>query len=207
MAYLIDETYFIREYAIPNITEIDVVNDDNPFSNWIDVEARAVLQMSLGWILFKDFDTNVVNGVYVPNVTKWDNLVTGLEYTFKGVTYQWSGLLYVEGTVKRSLLTPYVFSKWFKYFQSQMTGMGEAVGSAANSFIVEGATREAKAWNDFQRFYGGDVSITEIVAGINPDTKYQNTHYVSLLKFLLHNKDDYPDPALILQRPKNRFSI
>ncbi len=207
MAYIIDESYFIRELVIPNTSEVDVGDTLNPFSNWIDTEARLMLQGALGFELFKDFDTNVTNGVYVPGVTKWDNLVDGVEYTFDGIIYRFPGLIFVDGTVKRSMMAYYVFSKWFTYHMSQVGGMGEQTGESANSMIANGAVRQSKAWNNFARLYNGDTNIWQIVSGISFDSEFQNTHFVSLLKFLLHNEDDYPDAALIVERPKNRFSI
>lgn len=207
MAYIIDESYFIRELVIPNTSEVDVADTLNPFSNWIDTEARLMLQGALGFELFKDFDTNVTNGVYVPGVTKWDNLVNGVEYTFDGTLYSFRGLIFVDGTVKRSMMAYYVFARWFTYHMSQVGGMGEQTGESANSMIAHGAARQSKAWNNFARLYNGDTNIWQIVSGISFDSEFQNTHFVSLLKFLLHNEDDYPDAALIVERPKNRFSI
>ncbi|MCP4984861.1 MAG: hypothetical protein GY928_01990 [Colwellia sp.] len=211
MAYIIDETYFIRELGIPNLTEVDVSATANPFSYWIDTEARQLLKLALGFELFTDFDSNVVGGVYVPGVTKWDNLVNGVTYTYKGSTYRFQGLVFTEGTVPRSMLANYVWAKWFKFYMSQLTGMGEQYGSAANSFISNGAPREAKVWNDCVQMYNGDINLWEIFSGVEIDDSlfetFQNTYFVSLTKFLLHNETDYPDAAMIYLNYKNRFSI
>lgn len=208
MAYIIDETYFIRELLIPNESEIDVSSTANPFSNWIDTESRLMLKNALGFVLFADFDTNIdVNGMYVPGVTKWDNLVNGVTYTFKGDTYRFEGLILTEGTVKRSMLAYYVYAKWLPYFMSQLTGMGEQHGSTVNSIISDAGPRQSKAWNNFTSLYNGDVSIWQIVSGINVERIHQNNRFSSLLKFLLHNETDYPEAALIVERSKNRFSI
>lgn len=207
MAYIIDETYFIRELKVPTTKGIDVSDTANPFSNWIDTEARRMLEAALGFTLFIDFDSNVTAGVYVPGVTKWDNLVTGVTYTFEGETYRFQGLTFLDGTVKRSMMAYYVWSIWFTFFVEQVTGMGPRVGAAANSFVSTGAAMQAKNWNSFENLYNGDVSFFQVISGISFDSTIQNTRFVSLLKFLLHNETDYPDPALITFRPKNRFSI
>jgi hypothetical protein len=211
MAYLIDDTYFVRELITPNNGEVDVSDTNNPFSFWIDTEARQLLKLALGLELFTDFDSNVTAGVYVPGVTKWDNLVNGVTYTYKGSTYRFEGLLYTEGAVPKSLLANYTWAKWFPTYMSQLTGMGERVGSAANSFIANGAARQAKIWNQAVSMYNGDTSLWEIFSGIDVDSSlvetFQNTYYVSLTKFLLQNEDDYPNPAVIYLMKKNRFSI
>ena len=207
MAYVIDETYFIRELVIPTTTEVDVSNTANPFSNWIDTEARRMLEGALGFTLFTDFDNNVTAGVYQPGVTKWDNLVTGVTYTFEGNSYRFQGLTFTDGSVPRSMMAYYVWSKWFTFFVEQVTGMGPRVGAAANSFVSKGSAMQAKNWNSFENLYNGDVGIWQIVSGISFDSEVQNTRFVSLLKFLLHNEDDYPDAALIVHRLKNMFSI
>lgn len=208
MAYIIDETYFIRELHIPNINTVDVKPTANPFNFWIETESRLILQDALGFELFKDFDTNIdVNGLFVPGVPKWDNLVNGVEYTFRGVKYKFEGLTFTQGTVKRSLLAYYVFSRWFKFQMEQLTGFGAFTGSSANSKITSGAAREADAWNKFMNLYNGDTNIFQIVSGIDFEPRFQNTHFVSLLKFLDQNKTDYPDAALVVHRSKNRFSI
>lgn len=208
MAYIIDESHFNREINIINNSEIDVSSVANPFSNWIDTEARTMIQGALGFILFEDFDSNVdVNGVYVPGVTKWDNLVNGVTYTFQGDTYRFPGLIFTDGTVPRSMIAYFVYSKWLTYFMSQVTGMGEQHGSSANSSISSGAARQSKAWNIFTNLYNGDIGIFQIISGINTDRRFQNARYSSLLKFLLHNEQDYEGASLIVYENKNRFSI
>lgn len=208
MSYLINETdYFVRELVLPDTSEIDVSSVANPFDNWIDTEARNVLQGAFGFVLFDDFDSNVVNGVYVPAVPKWDRMVNGAIYLFEGQNYKYEGLLFQEGAVQRSLLAYYVFSKWMKPYLSTLTVFGDQAGFAANSIAADGRVREVNAWNNFVRLYGGDVNIWQVASGISRDSDIQNTRYVSLLKFLLQNKNDYPDAALKVHGFKNRFSI
>ncbi len=208
MAYIIDESYFIRELVIPNTSEVDVGDTQNPFSNWIDTEARLMLQGALGFELFKDFDADVdAAGDYTGSQQRWLDLVDGAEYTFDGVLFNFPGLKFTQGTVPRSMMAYYVWAKWFTYHVSQVGGMGEQTGQSANSSIANGAARQSKAWNNFVTLYNGDTNIWQIVSGISFDRDVQNTHFVSLLKFLLHNESDYPDAALIVEEFKNRFSI
>lgn len=210
--YIIDESYFVRELSIPNTSEIDVSDTANPFEYWIDTEARLILKEALGYELFKDFDSYMVNGVLTGAPEKWTDLQNGKEYTYDGKTWYWTGLISTEGSVPRSLLAYYVYAKWFKFQMSQMTGMGEMTGNASNSTLANGASRESKAWNSFVDWYQGDMSLFQIIWGsdlsLNDFFKdYQQTYFASLLKFLWHNSDTYEGAALTLHGRKNRFSI
>ena len=210
--YIIDDTYFVKELVIPNSSEIDVSNTNNPFDFWIDTECRLIMKQALGYNLFKDFDQYVVNGVLTNAPDKWNNLVNGVEYIYEGDKYYWPGLINNEGSVPKSMLAYYVYAKWFRFQQSQMTGMGEMHGNASNSTLSSGAVRESKVWNQFVDWYQGDMTLWEIYwesDSIASDffKDFQNARYSSLIKFLWHNSESYKDAALVLNGRKNRFSI
>ena len=102
--YIIDVSYFIRELSIPNVNETLSESGMN-LEYFIDEKVRLLLQKALGYQLFKDFDSNVVNGVLQATTPqKWVNLVEGVEYTKSGKPYKWNGLIYQDGAFKKSLL-------------------------------------------------------------------------------------------------------
>ncbi len=211
--YIIDESYFIKQYIIPNSVETDVSGNTETFEVWIDSKARLCLQEALGTTLFNDLDSNVASGVYTPGVTKWDNLVNGVEYTYQGKTYSWKGLIYTEGTFKGSLLVPFVYSEWLRYENTRMTGVGEVTGQAINAMNVNSTYRYVSVWNEFVKQYQGgsnDGSYPKITVknGI-PLYDYfgGDETYVSLLKFLLHNPTDYPNPSLKCYEFTNTLGI
>ncbi len=212
--YLVDETYFIKELRIPNANDggVDVPTGDDSFESWVDEYARLLLQNALGAVLFTDFDSNVTNGVYIPNVTKWDNLVNGVVYTKNGVSYTWKGLLFTEGTFKGSVLTPYIYCKWLEFQLSQQTGVGEARGNAINSTSVNSTHRYVTIWNQFVEFYQGKCTQTSTLSYVKgiPFFDYalgNDSNYVSLIQFLLHNDTDYPDASLKVYEFTNTFGF
>lgn len=211
--YIIDDTYFIKEITMPNSTEIDAYDSggDDLQEQWIDQYSRELLQNALGTTLFNDLDSNVTAGVYVPGVTKWDNLVQGVEYTYQGIDYQWKGLIFTEGTFKGSVLAYYVYCKWLEYQLSRMSGVGEVKGNAANSMNVNSTQRYVNLWNTFYRAYQGDSDVSTNVYIKNgvPFFDYFGTNdtYVSLIEFLTHNETDYEDAQMTLYKPKNTFGL
>lgn len=215
--YIIDESYFTDKIRIPNTSEIDVSGSTESFDRWIDREARLCLQGALGNVLFDDFDSNVdANGNYVPGVTKWDNLVNGFTYTKNSKTFKWKGLIYEEGLYKGSLLSLFVYCKWLEFQLSQQSGIGEVRGNAANSMSVNSTHRYVALWNTFMEGYQGQYEVTHTIPytyhyykGI-PFYDYFGEHddtYVSLLKFLKDNSDDYPDPDLKMYQYVNTLGI
>lgn len=201
--YIIDEpSYFIKKLIVPSTTEIDVSETANPFDMWIDQEARLCLQNALGHVLFDDFDSNVTNGIYVPGVTKWDNLVNGTTYTYNGISYKWKGLIFTEGLAKQSLLAYFVYAKWLDDRLTSMSGMGESRGKAINSDTIYSRRNYKTQYNNFVTLYQADVTKTNGCYHLN-----SSSSYVSLIEFLIHNEADYPDAELELYFYENQLGI
>lgn len=209
--YIIDESYFIKELNIPNTVETDVSGAATPFEMWIDKEVRLCLQNALGSVLFSDFDNKVTNGTYQEGVTKWDNLVNGVTYTYNGESYKWKGLKFTEGTFKGSLLAYYVYCKWLEFQLSQMSGMGEVRGEAVNSMSANSTYRYVNIWNTFVEMYQGLNQSAGSVQFINGVPFYDyagsNGGYVSLIEFLKHNDTDYPEAQMKEYKFLNTFGI
>ena len=107
--YIIDKTYFIRNLHVPN-TEEPTSDASIELEMSIDRYVRQFLQMTLGNVLFSDFDSYVIDGeLEITAPQKWLNLVNGCEYTKDGIDYVWQGLKYELGLYKVSLLANYTY--------------------------------------------------------------------------------------------------
>lgn len=211
--YLIDETYFTGEYNIPNLNEMDsdtlsILNID------IDKYVRLLLQDTLGYTLFKDLDSYVIDGVLDSGAPqKWKDFVDGVEYVKDGKTYKWKGLLFTEGTYKGSLLVKYVYHYWLKDSVSLLTGTGEKNITATNAIGVNSTQRLVNIWNSFVNDYQGNICSYNYgnkyayrTMSFNDWFSLQN-NFVSLIQFLYHKDADYPDAPLPLYATTNQLGL
>jgi len=210
--YLINGTYFIREYNIPNTTELQG-NSSTNLEQYVDERCRLLLQMALGSELFADLDDNITNGVLDNDAPqKWENLVNGCTYTKNGKDYVWKGLLQEEGTFKSSLLTPYVYYYWLKGNISSVLGVGEVVTNGKNANNVNSTQRLVETWNDFVSQYQGNCSYKSNVFIHNGVIVYDyfqnaNNNYVNFLQFIKDNDTDYPNANLETFEFKNQLGL
>lgn len=210
--YLIDETYFQNDYFIPNTKEL---RDSSltVLGQFVDKYARLLLKNSLGYTLFSDLDSNITNGVLDSGAPqKWLDLVNGKEYTKSGVTYKWQGLAFTEGTKKQSLLVPYVYYYWLLNEQQKQSGVGTVVVNSKNATNVNATQTLVNAWNDFVTLYEYDCeNHYEYLYNDWLDFPYwwsnDSSNYVSLVKFLDDNEDDYTDAPLKRYNYKNSFGL
>lgn len=214
MAYIIDETYFQREYYVPNVDELNS-EAYNELTQFIDGKARLLIKDALGYELFKEFDSYVTSGNLSETAPqKWINLVDGVEYELNGETYYWNGLKRIEGAFRSSLITPFVFYHWLESRQSVMTGVGEVVVNSKNAVNVNGNQRLTKTWNDFVSqyqetdkheynpniFYQRGVRVVDWLSDRDGD-------FVSLIKFISDNSEDYQNAALKRYKFKNQLGL
>lgn len=210
--YLIDGTYFIREYNVPNSAELQG-NSSNNLEQYIDERCRLLLQTALGSDLFADLDSNINNGVLDEDApTKWQNLVGGCTYAKNGKDYVWKGLLQEDGTFKKSLLTPYVYYYWLNGNISSVLGVGEVVTGAKNASNVNSSQRLVTVWNEFVSEYQGNCTYQSKAYIHNGVIVYDyfgggNNNYVNMLQFLKDNDTDYPDAALGVFEFKNQLGL
>lgn len=200
--YIIDVSYFIRELSIPNVNET-LSESGMTLEYFIDEKVRLLLQKALGYRLFEDFDSNVVNGVLdeLTAPQKWIDFVNGVEYTKSGKPYKWNGLIYQDGAFKKSLLANYVYSEWLRLQTTIMSGVGEVNLSAINAQNANSNFRLVNVWNKFLSQYQGlDVRGYNPIIGRRDNAIYMdwnggdsNSGYVNMLRFLRDNKEDYPN--------------
>lgn len=211
--YLIDETYFKREYTVPNIDELQSEDGVN-LGMFIDDKVRLLLQEALGTTLFISLDGDITDGVLdVGAEQRWKDFVNGVTYIDGGETLVWKGLTYVNGAYKKSLLTPYVYYNWLKYQFSYMSGVGEVSAKAKNAFNVSSNQRLTMVWNEFvEQYQGGcerspEFRIIRNVPYIDWLGGESESNYVSMIKFLEDNSETYPDAPLKRYKFKNQLGL
>lgn len=221
--YIIDQTYFAREIRVPGIQELRSEELDN-LNLFIDEKAREILQQALGFTLFNDLDSQIIDGQLRTNPApdpRWSRLVSGYTYTLSGEEFRWQGLAFSQGAYKKSLLAFYTFYFFLEDHVSQLSTLGEVQGKSKNAPAVNSTQKYIKAWNKFVELYQGDYQ--GYYSGINrvPNVSikrgvpyydyagdgYDRTNFVSLLRYLSDNATDYPNAALRLYDYKNQLGI
>lgn len=211
--YLIDQTYFIKELSIPNLNEMD---SDNltVLNQYIDDKCRQLLQGALGYVLFKDLDSKITNGVLdVLAPQKWLDFVNGVEYTKDGKLYKWKGLRHTDGLFKASLMAKYVFYYWLKDNVSMVTGTGEKSIKSVNAESINSNQRLVTVWNDFVSEYQGTNTHFPSV-WYKGNTKVvdwfgsgEQLGYVSLIQFLADHDTVYVDANMSIFRNQNQMGL
>lgn len=210
--YLINENDFQSDYFIPNTQELRE-SALTVLEQFVDNYARLLLKNALGYSNFNDLDSNVTNGVLDSGAPqKWLDLVNGVEYEKDGITYSWQGLVFEEGTKRQSLLVPYVYYYWLLNEQQKQSGVGTVVVNTKNATNVNATQTLVNAWNDFVTLYQYDCEdYYRYFYNISIDFPYwwsnDSTNYVSLVKFLRDNEDNYPDAPLNRYEYKNSFGL
>lgn len=214
MAYIIDETYFQREYYVPNVDELN--SDANKeLMNYIDEKSRLLIRDAIGYANFKELDANITNGNLDSDAPqKWLDLVNGVEYTVGDKTYYWKGLKYKDGAFRSSLLTPFVFYYWLFFNQSTMSGVGEVIVMAKNAVHINSSQRIITVWNEFVNQYQGNCNSRQpkhylhrgvpVIDWIGEDN---NNDYVSLVQFISDKSEDYPNAPLKRYKIKNQLGL
>jgi len=216
--YLIDQTYFIKQYSIPNI--LDAGDALTVLEQYIDEYGRRYMKMALGRE-FAAFDAVLVDGLFPDPPTgidqKWIDLVNGVEYTKDGKTYQWEGLLRTEGTFKASPITPYVYYYWLTENVTTVTALGEATIEAKNATSVNSTQRLVTTWNEMLVMYQGEYCDADLRGNFYyhngvPIYDYfggrEEINLVSLLTYLKDNATTYPDAGLQrMEGVKNQLGL
>lgn len=223
MAYLINPTYFIKELTIPNANQTQIVGSADNFNQWIDKEARLVLQRALGYDRFSELDALIDGNGDLPSSSpqKWRNLVYGETYSYQSRDLHWKGLVFTEGSFKGSLLAHYVYAKWLEFQLSKQSGFGESRGVSVNSVNQNSTHRYVYIWNSFLEMYQGDIYINgfDLYREQLPRISYKRnirfvdyagnnySTYVSLLEYLTHKEDVFPDTDRYIYEYLNTMGI
>lgn len=217
MAYVIDDTFFIREFAVPNTDEPDsaALKELNFF---IDERCRLLLSQRLGLEGFTEFDSLLEDGILPENAPeKWVRLVYGADpYEIDGVNYKWNGLIRETGSYKYSMLVPYVYYFWLRANSSYMTGVGDAKAKAKNAVAVNPTQRLVTSWNRFVKEHNGGYFLNPIANVYHVGIPQVEGHYnlglsdpsdISLVQFLSQNEDVYPGCTVEFFQIQNQLTI
>lgn len=201
--YIIDDTYFQRELAIPNTNDTSSKASEE-LEQYIDEKCRLLILNVLPLVLVNEFDDLLVNGI-LPNApetpVKWLNMVYGCEYELGGKTLKWNGLRYEQGTYKSSLLAEFTFYHWLKDNQSYVSGVGESKGNPKGATLVNSTQRLVTVWNRFVKAYQCDLmgnypffyDYTFNYQFYYPIYEHHTNDSVSFIQFLNDNAEDYPN--------------
>ena len=211
--YIIDETYFTREFSIPNVNEVQTDAYDT-LNYFVDEYVRQLLRDALGIESFNELDTYVIDGAFdstgAPQYII--DLVNGKEYVKDDITYKWIGLISEEGVFKKSLLANYVYCKWFESSITYQSGVGEVSINVANANLVNPTQRLVNYWNKFIEMYQGlcnykpTIYYKSNVRIIDWQCQTHNTQ-VSLIQYLLDNEQDFTNCPMRLYDLKNQLGI
>ena len=202
--WLVNNEYFIKNLSVPASLKgsggLDISSNEDPFEPYIDKYGRLLAQKALGNILFDQLDAAIdANGNLNAGADqKWKDLVNGKSYTYNDKSYKWKGLIYTEGTFKGSVLAHFIFYNWRIEKLSRTSAMGQTTGEAVNQTQVDSTPSVVDIWNEFIEMYQGDIYASGgAVSYINGipfiDYASNESDYVSLLTFLSHNEETYPD--------------
>ena len=191
MSNLIDNTYFVGGGLDIPLGSRAELNEGLTAS--ITKHEPEVLKMLLGYKLYKlvqaayDASVQTLNPVALPQI--YADLINGAEFSFEygGITIEtkWEGL---KNATKESLIANYVYYWHRRNNVSQFNGIGETVGKAENSQIVNPRYKMKNAWNKFVELYGETG-----YCGVDNTTYTVWSDYPSAYNFLLANVADYPD--------------
>lgn len=207
---IIDNGYFIDEifipHAKPSITD-DVTAISADITSFIETYSREALIKCLGYALFKEFsaqlDPNAPNGLISGADAKWNDLLNGKEYTDPaGNLVYWKGIRHKTGnTYNKSFLADYTYFFYEKSEDDDRTGVGNVKQQAKNADVVSKAPKVIAAWRRFVRDVQGESCVPSLIRheflGVRTiygiDWFGQNSHEVSLYKFINDSNTETPD--------------
>jgi hypothetical protein len=216
---LIDSTYFEYWNLIPNTNEPDPNNrSSEDLDLIIESVEKEVLSYAFGFKMWNDFKTYIlVNGFDTNAPQNYKDIVFGKEYT-KNVGSEtkdclWAGLL--EENPKSSLLADIIYYTYKTNNATQTTQFGESKVDTKVGNKASITPKVTKAYNSFvTKFNGGIKSFPNgytmegnpywfVNGGVDYYGVYDNWGEVSLMRFLLDNKEDYP----LLNTDISRFGL
>lgn len=136
MPNLVNQTFFIGDIVIPNLTH---TADIDRITNFIDKHEPECLRKILGYSLFKL--------VGVESSQRMTDLLDGAEYIDgAGDLQKWNGLVH-NTTI--SLIAYYVYFYYQKWQASQSSGVGTNVPKAEAGVSISPREKQVTAWNNF----------------------------------------------------------
>lgn len=210
MANLIDDEYFIRDIALPNLNKSDNLEAIN---SAIELYQEEVLKSVLGYSLYSLFIADP------ESEQRFQDIRDGKEFTFNfngyEVTRKYNGLANEE---LKSLIAYYVYFKYVGNRASHMGGVGNNMPSTENATRIDPNYKMVNAWNRFVSLSGNplmceDSNRIHFYKKSCRFVKFDLSTYDfkddsgSLFNFLLANKDVYPEWQFEPQSKINVFGV
>jgi hypothetical protein len=200
---LIDSTYFQNSNIIANTNEPDPDSKmANVLSLMIARSEKEVLSFAFGVKMWRDFKPFIENGISDTTPEIYRDIIEGKDYVKDGKDCFWQGL--IQEDTKESLLADYVYCVYHTENVTQTGEFGETILDAKVGRKVSSVPKITKVWNRFiEKLHDGvrsnphgftmegkpywNVRGGRDYYGVN--AKYGE---VSLVQFLLDNKEIYP---------------
>lgn len=201
---ILNKTYFQSgRYKLPNLNEPEpnlVLQMD--LETLIETSEEDVLSKTFGIPMYEDFMTYIVDGdIDTLAPENYQKLFKGAMYSKDGKDYYFKGL--VDFDKKYSLLVPYVYHQYWEINITQTTEFGQAKIKTKVGLPASSIPKMVDAWNRFVSEYSGDFANVSgytdegnpfimLDRGVDYYCQSNTDTYVSLIKFLVDNKDQYP---------------
>lgn len=168
-----------------NIPAKELSNDNGlsyrtTFSNFVDTSEATILKKLWGIKLYDQFIAGINPLSLDYPEERWMNLEYGAQYEFRGITYEWVGLV--------TLLTPYIYAQWLNATFDNHSETGISIPKVENAEVISPGLRIVRAWNDFYSHAGNRDKVDN-----------------SLFGFLYVNASDYVDWVFTDVGNMNRF--
>ena len=137
---IIDQTYFRRKLSLPQTGNTDGLADVLDF---IDTYEPEYLQAVLGYDLWKAFNAGT-EGSGLPD-QRWQDLLTGAEFTRNGCTYKWPG--FQNQVSKISPIANYVFYQFIDNKITDVVLVGTVASKTDNNREKSPLDRLVDTWN------------------------------------------------------------
>lgn len=201
---LIDSTYFQNSNIIANIGEADPNGKlDLVLGLMIKKGVKDVLSFAFGVEMWRDFKELVKDGIPDDLPQNYRDIIEGKDYLVDGKKCFWEGL--IQEDTKESLLADYVYCIYHTQNVSQTTETGEMITESKIGRKVSSVPKITRVWNTFiKKLHDGFRSNPSGYTmegkpywylrngGIDYYGVYPKTGEVSLVQFLLDNKESYP---------------
>ena len=188
----IDNTYFVGEINIPNVTDTLTAAG---LTQAIDQYEKEILISLLGYKLYSLLIADCTNNVPASQI--YLDLVNGVEFdhVYRGetMTLKWEGL---KNTALQSLIAYYVFYKYVERDVTRLYSAGVGASPEGNGWIkVSPVNKLVNAWERMRELYGKIPPEYNRYYGHNSDIILNDTFNrdPSAYNFLYANKADYPD--------------
>jgi len=220
---IIDSSYLSGSLQLPNIKATypnsDILGNKALLQKFIDEHEVELMIYAIGNVDYAEFlaQFDPATGLLIGSpIAKWEKFINGETYVIDGETFRWKGLRYTEGTIKKSLIADYIYSKFLDSFSVTVSGAGGQRSRSQNSSAVNTIPQSVNAWNNFITKYqggaddGGMASMFSSTLGTTQGidwTTNRSEYFVSMLQYFEDKETDFPNVKTFLFKTKNSFGI